>query len=167
MALLFSIFGAFLSSPENKQVFAFIGSAVLGTYLIFAGTQALRGRELVVSIPFVQKGYSQLFKAFSGSLKWRAFGMGSCSILLPCALSNGFVLAALSLGSLAQAALTVVFFWLGTLPAMVLGPGFVKGLSQKIGNRSQTILGVIFIIAGLLAIGQKVNHAISTDLFCL
>ena len=165
--MLFSSFSNFMSSPETKNRFSIIGGALLGIYFIIVGMKAMRGRELTVSLPILHKAYDFLFRFFNRTKIATSFGIGASSILLPCALSNSFIFAALSLGGFLQASAVVVFFWAGTLPAMIIGPELFRSLSSKVGYRSQKVLGIMFILAGVLSIGVKLSHAYSLDLFCL
>lgn len=166
LAFVFSLFGAVFTNPETAQLFALIGGGFVGVFLLAMGLQALRGRELQIQLPGIQKLYSKMFKHFAKASFGRSFGMGLSSILLPCALSNGFVLAALSLGGFTQAAVLVLFFWAGTLPAMVMGPSFIRSLGAKAGAKAQRIMGALFVAAGVLTLLVKIRHAYDVGILC-
>lgn len=164
---LFALFGAFLMDPEIKRVFALIGGVFVGVMLMLAGIQYWKGGELSLQLPLVGKFYNKIFKKLAvkrGSI--RPFGLGASSILLPCALSNGFILAALSLSGAWWAVVLTVFFWAGTLPAMVLGPKFLVSVNKRYGIKAQRAIGIVFIFAGVAALGVKITHAWDIGLLC-
>lgn len=166
LAFFFSLFGSFVSDPEIRHFLTMLGGAVVGLFLLAMGIQAARGRELSFRLPGLEKTYSKLFRRFARASFGRAFGIGASSILLPCALSNGFILAALSLGGFGRAAFLTAFFWAGTLPIMLAGPSLAKRLGARGGARAQRVMGVLFIAAGAATLLVKVQKAWDAGAVC-
>ncbi|MEX1099298.1 MAG: sulfite exporter TauE/SafE family protein [Bacteriovoracaceae bacterium] len=166
LVLLFSFLGLSLGSPEVKKHLALWGGIALGLFLLVMGIQAWQGKELQIKITPLEKLYALVFKKSLKLPFGKAFGVGYSSIFLPCALSYGFIIGGLSLGSAWNGALLVFFFWLGTLPAMIIGPVWTRNMVQRLGISSQRALAVIFIVAGVLTVLAKSMAVYKLDLLC-
>lgn len=166
LAVLFSILGTFIQDPEIKEFMSLLGGILLGIFLLTISFFNFKGRELNVSIPLLGEVYSFLFKKLISASTGKSFGFGACSILLPCAISNGLILAALSLGGLAQAGLIIVFFWFGTLPAMILGVSWVREQTKLKGINAQRISAILFLLLGIATLAFKVHQGLKSDLIC-
>ncbi len=166
LGFLFSLLGAFALDPEIKEVMSILCGIFLGVFLLAISILNFKGRELTISIPALNETYSFLFKKFIVTSTGKSFGFGACSILLPCAISNGLILAALSLGGLAQAGLIIIFFWLGTLPAMILGVGWIREQTKLKGINAQRISAIIFLLLGVATLAYKVHQALNSELIC-
>lgn len=167
LALVFALLGAIFTDPLIKRIFTLTAGLIAGIFLILMGVQSIKGREPKIRIPVFEKIYQFLFRRSLGLSFGRSFGLGYSSILLPCAISNGFILAALSLseGKLWALAL-VIFFWAGTLPAMVMGPSLANQVAQKYGRKARVFLGVMFLIGGFASLAAKFIAAWEAGYFC-
>ncbi len=166
LGLLFAVFGSFFTDPLIKEVVSFAGGIFIAAFLIVNGLVSIKGRELSLSVPIFRKLYDSLFKNFYHAKFGRSFGIGAGSILLPCAISNGFILAALSLTQSYEALILIVFFWAGTLPAMIFGVSFIRKQTTKFGVNGQKVMAVLYLVLGLGTLIYKVMMAIESELIC-
>lgn len=166
LAAAFSILGVSLSSFDIKKNMALYGGLFIGLALLWIGILAIRGREPKINSKLAEKTYSKVFRKFSRISKFKHFGIGASSIILPCGLSHAFILAALSLGDWKWAMSLVVFFWLGTMPAMTFGPNWTRSLFSKLGLRTQRLAGILFVLAGFLTLYLKIYEVFSGEPLC-
>ena len=102
---------------------------------------------------------STLLKIQSWSLKRKwispAFLIGASSGLLPCGWLHTFVIAALATRSPVQGALLLLFFWVGTVPALVTSQFTLQKVSFPIARYSSKVLAVILLGTGLSTLTLK------------
>lgn len=166
LVLVFSLLGNVFLDGETKHYFTLLGGAVCAVFMIYIGAIGIKGKEPRINLPFMEKAYKKAFAHFSKSSYGRPFGLGASSMLLPCALSNGFILAAISFGGGGAALALVVFFWAGTLPAMLAGPKLAYKFSDHLGVNGRKLAGALFLIAGLASLSAKVAQAWDLGVIC-
>ena len=102
--------------------------------------------------------------------KWVPFAMGAFTFFLPCGFTQSLQIYVLSQGNWMQGALTMFFFALGTLPALLslsVVSSFAKGWFQRYFLKFS---GVLVLIIGLSNIGNSfsllgINGAGFSDIF--
>ena len=133
-----------------------LAALMAGVLLILMGLRMLqranRGESIMSTggAGFVTALYQRLLNSPRAVPAWgQAFLLGLFSTLLPCGYLYTFVAAAAATGSLASGALLMLFFWLGTLPAML---GFAYLLGRPLGRLAPYAPRLAAII--LIAIGS-------------
>jgi sulfite exporter TauE/SafE len=87
----------------------------------------------------------------------RAVSMGFATALLPCGWLYSFILLALAQEDALRGSIVLVFFWLGTLPALTAGSVGLQALLKRYHQRAYRIIGVLFIVVGLLTFHNRVQ----------
>lgn len=137
-----------------------IGAGIIilfSVYLLFAGKRQQSPR-------FVQKMYGGVQNIISFLFKQRHIGsfflIGACNGLLPCGMVYIALAGALLSSGVMDSAAYMLFFGLGTVPAMALFSLF--GLSISIGfrNRIKKLIPYVMMLAGLLLIVRGMNLGI-------
>lgn len=140
---------------------AFLGGTTLGLLFIVWGVQSWRGRKAELPLPkFTSRWYGRMWlwsKAPGRPTPGPAL-TGLLSILLPCGLLYGVALAAVALQNPLAAMASMAFFWLGTLPSMILAPHIVRRILAPLKAKAPRICGVVLMIIGLATIGHRVGN---------
>jgi sulfite exporter TauE/SafE len=138
----------------------FLSGIFLGTLFIYWGIQSYQGKKAELPLPgFLRKTYQYLFRNFAlkaGS--FRSFFVGFISILLPCGLIYGLIISALALGEFRHVMISLFFFWLGTLPAMVGAPGIVRKVLEPMRKKLPVVYALVFIVIGVSTIAGRLGH---------
>jgi sulfite exporter TauE/SafE len=137
-----------------------ISGLFLGIMFIYWGLQSFNGKKAEVPVPgFLKKSYQYIWRNFvTRAGKYRSFVVGLISILLPCGLIYGLIIAALALGDYQQVMISLLFFWFGTLPAMIGAPALVKKILVPLKRKIPQAYAVIFIMIGVMTIVGRLNH---------
>lgn len=143
-------FGQALFSFERFHFVAIASLALFGFCLLYLGLQVLRRPS-----PDHQKFWLKLWSALRIlPRQWLPFGSGVLTGFLPCGHLYGFFVGAAATESPQGGALFMFAFWLSTLPALALGPKYVRNwLSSKTLN-VQRVAAVLFIAAGVYSLGS-------------
>lgn len=75
--------------------------------------------------------------------------VGFASILLPCALLYAVIFSLVAVRGLIMSLVAISFFWIGTLPAMVLGPHFFRKYLNRFLINFPRLTGLLLIGIGL------------------
>lgn len=130
-----------------------ISTTLLSFGFVFLGVRLWSGRSLHF---FVLP--RSLWKQLSGL---GAGTTGLLSVFLPCGWLHAFVLGAVATRSAALGALYLLFFWMGTLPALTIAPLAIKKLFQPFAKRAPKISAIVLITIGLGSIGMKMMSSYS------
>ena len=87
---------------------------------------------------------------------------GLISILLPCGLLYGIVISTLALDNQFLAMSSMFFFWLGTVPSMMLAPNLFHKILSPIKSKLPKAFGVSLVLIGIMTISFrmiKVYHS--------
>lgn len=141
---------------KNIHPFAsFVTAFFVGGVFIFWGIQNLRNKKVALPVPrFVSKVYLVLWRKLVQKNKnfTKAFFTGMISIFLPCGLLYGVALGTVALEHTHEAIVAMFFFWLGTVPSMVVAPAVVRRLIRPIKLKLPKTYAVSLILIGVLTI---------------
>lgn len=152
--------GHFVKSVFSLEYASLVTGLLLGCLFIFWGIQSFQGRRAEVPLPaFLGRAYRYLFRNFAAKAgTYRSLVVGLISIMLPCGLVYGLIIAAIALGTYEQVLISLLFFWLGTLPAMVGAPQLVKKILQPMKARLPKVYAVLFIVIGVSTIAGRFQN---------
>lgn len=146
----------------------FATGMIMGVTFIYWGIQNFQGKKAEIRVPgFLNNSYRFLFRKFvSKATVFRSLVIGLISIMLPCGLLYGLIIAALALGTYEQIIISLFFFWLGTLPAMIGAPQLLKKLLGPLRKKLPRIYALLFIVIGVSTIAgrlQDLPHKMTSD----
>ncbi len=78
--------------------------------------------------------------------------------MLPCGLLYGVALSTIALQSRSDALLSVFFFWLGTVPSMVVAPGIIRKVLRPLQRALPRATAIGFILIGIVTIGYRLGQ---------
>lgn len=133
---------------------------IIGGLFIFWGIKSFRGQRAELPAPaFLGKLYGKLWGKYVLNAKGgRSFLVGLISILLPCGLLYGVILAALATQSVSMAVTSIFCFWLGTLPSMVMAPGIFQKILRPLQSRLPKFYAIALVTIGLSTISWRAYH---------
>lgn len=153
------ILGKIFTVQQNNPKMTLIPGLILGGLFLFWGIQNYRGKKAELPAPkLVSQLYTKLFSVLVAKNKnlSRSFFTGLLSILLPCGLLYGVVLGVAAFEHSFHALFTMFFFWLGTLPAMMLAPSIVQKILRPLKMRLPKTYAISLILIGCLTISYRV-----------
>ncbi len=159
LGALAGFLGNFLNFKSAPIAATLIPSLLVGGLFIFWGVQALRGRKAELPMPkFFGQLYTKLWRALVQKNKnlTRAFFTGFISILLPCGLLYGIVLSTVALQNMPSALMAMLFFWLGTVPAMVVAPGIIQRLLKPFKAKLPKVYAISLMLIGVMTISFRI-----------
>ena len=153
------VLGSFLSFKDYPAWLSLIPALFMGLIFIFMGIRKFKNQKVEVPLPsFMKKSYfilwEKLVKKNTGVSK--SFFVGLISIMLPCGLLYGVALGTVALQSLSLSILSVFFFWLGTIPSMVMAPELFRKIIQPLSTRLPKTTAVALMALGLVTISVRV-----------
>lgn len=151
--------GGLVTLEDVHPWFSVVPALLVGGLFVFWGVQALRGKKAQLPMPrFLGRFYQVLWQRVNRKFSQltRAFFTGFISILLPCGLLYGVIAATVATQAPLTAMLGMLFFWLGTLPAMLAAPGVVQRILKPLRARSPKGYAVGLMVIGVLTIGARV-----------
>ena len=164
LGVVFAALGGVVNAAAATAGVARLAAIIVGVGMVAYGGILLAGRP----VPRLGQGAVALFSAALSVVLRRVqrlphplipFVIGLSTTLLPCGWLYMFVAVAAATGDLVAGAGIMLFFWLGTLPAMLsLGAG-ARVLLQSLGRRAPRLAGLLVILAGIAALsGHLVPH---------
>jgi sulfite exporter TauE/SafE len=162
--------GKIFTIQEANPKMTLIPGLILGGLFLFWGIQNYRGKKAEIPLPkFLHKFYSKLWVqlVYKNENKSKAFFTGLISLFLPCGLLYGVVLGVATFEHSFHALFTMFFFWLGTLPSMVLAPSIVQKILKPLKLKLPRTYAISLILIGLMTISfrvfkfQEVNAQVS------
>jgi sulfite exporter TauE/SafE len=142
--------GNLFNMDKLPRAFTLIPALMMGLIMIFLGYSTWKKRKAELPLP---KSFRKLYNMVPTG---NSFLVGSMSIFLPCGLLYGALIAAASFHNFWIGLLCMFFFWVGTMPAMTLGPELFRRLFEGVFKGSERIIGVLFIIIGVATIGFRI-----------
>lgn len=156
---------AFVMGNTLKGMISFsyapvVSGVFLGCLFIFWGLRSMKGMRAELPLPgFLSRFYKYLYKKFvSQAGRFRSFVVGLISILLPCGLIYGLIISALALGEYKDVLTSLLFFWLGTIPAMVGAPQLIKKVLNPLKQKLPKAYAIVFIVVGVVTIAGRLSH---------
>lgn len=161
LGLIGALFGKLIHLEKNNPKFILIPGLVIGLLFLYWGIETFRGKRAEIPMPkFFSKIYYRVFGKVvnqkSNSLK--SFFTGLISIFLPCGVLYSVVLSVATFDSKGWAILSMFFFWLGTLPSMMLAPNLMRQLLNPMKNKVPKIYASILILIGTATIIYRVDR---------
>ncbi len=159
LGLLGGFIGGFLSLKHIHPFWSLIPAIVLAGIFIFWGLKNLKGQKAEMPTPkFLSHFYINLWDRFVKKNQGlnKALMTGLISIFLPCGLLYGIALGTLTLEHSYEALISMFFFWLGTVPAMIAAPSFIRKLINPLQRRLPKIFGLGLVFIGLMTLGLRV-----------
>lgn len=161
--MILGLFAGFLGSLvkiQNASPFITILPGIsIGLLFLYWGFQNMRGKKAELPMPkFMGVFYTKLWKLFVYKNKGisKSFFTGLISIFLPCGLLYGVVLGGVALQHPFVAMLSMVFFWLGTVPSMVVAPGVFQKVLSPFKSKLPKTYAMSLIVIGVLTVSFRV-----------
>ena len=150
--------GNYLNVKNVHPLVSILPAFFIGILFIFWGFQNYRGKKAELPAPKILGHlYTKLwFKFVQKNTNFtKAFFTGLISIFLPCGLLYGVVLGTLSLEHTHEALFSMFFFWLGTVPSMVVAPGIVQKIIRPFKSKLPKTYALSLIAIGLMTISLR------------
>lgn len=161
--LLLGIFAGFIGNfLDFKSVNPFISilpAIFIGVLFIYWGQQNFRGKKAELPAPkFLSRLYTNLWNKLVKKNEnfSKSFFTGFISIFLPCGLLYGMVLGTVALQHTHQAILSMFFFWLGTVPSMIVAPSFVQRIVSPFKSKLPKTYAISLVVIGIMTISLRV-----------
>lgn len=164
--------GKIFTIQASNPKLTLIPGLILGSLFLYWGIQNYRGKKAELPTPkWMSVLYTKLWFRFihKNNTTAKSLITGFLSILLPCGLLYGVVLGVAAFEHSFHAINTMFFFWLGTLPSMVLAPSIIQKFLKPLKLKIPKAYAVSLILVGLLTISfrvfrfQEVNAAAHID----
>ncbi len=158
LGLLAGVIGGQLDFKNTHPLVSIIPALFIGGLFIYWGVQNYRGKKAEVPTPkWMSKTYTFLWKkfVFKNHGMTKSFFTGLISILLPCGLLYGVVLGTLALQHRHEALFSMFFFWLGTVPSMVVAPSIVRRVIRPFKSKLPKTYAVSLIFIGVFTISLR------------
>lgn len=153
------VIGNFLSFKNYPPAIALIPAIFMGMIFIYMGLRKFMNKKIEVPLPgFLKSLYFSMWEKLVKNNRGvsRSFFVGLISIMLPCGLLYGVALGTVALQSLPLSLVSVFFFWLGTLPSMVLAPEIFRNIIRPLSARLPKTSAVALMMLGLITISVRV-----------
>jgi sulfite exporter TauE/SafE len=157
--------GQYFNFSKANPYMSVIPGSIIGIMLIWLGGKHFYHRQSRLKLPkrissFVYQIWGRVLpKQGEVVTKRMSFNIGAISILLPCGLLYGVVIALAAFNSPIMSAVCILTFWAGTLPVMAFAPSIVKRLLKPVFERVPVMTSVFLICLGLITIGNRVASA--------
>jgi len=158
LGLIGGTLGSVLNFRTNHPLINFAPSIFIGLLFIFWGVQSFRGKKAFNIAPrFLSRAYQKMWGKFisGNNTSLKPLMVGALSILLPCGFLYGIVLGTMATQSTAGAMLGMLFFWLGTLPSMLLAPGIIQRILRPFQARRPQLYALCLVLIGVGTIGIR------------
>lgn len=158
LGLVAGLIGQGIAPVFDSKIVTLVMAMMMGGLFIYWGVTSFTGKKTELPMPkFLSKVYQKLWGKFvkNNNGFTRSFFVGFISIMLPCGLLYGVVITTFAMANFGQALLSMLFFWLGTLPAMIMAPAIVQKLLLPIKNKLPKFYAVGLILIGLATIYSR------------
>lgn len=158
MGLFAGYLGSLIKFEHSSPFVAMLPGLSIGILFLFWGIQNLRGKKAELPMPkFMSKIYTVLWhKLVYKNVNFsKAFFTGLISIFLPCGLLYGIVLGGLALQHPWMALVSMLFFWLGTVPSMVIAPHILKKILNPLKSKLPKTYALSLIMIGLMTVSFR------------
>lgn len=159
LGLFAGFLGSLIKFENASPLVTIIPGLTIGLLFLFWGIQNWRGKKAELPMPkFMSKVYSFLWRklVYKNMNFSKSFFTGLISIFLPCGLLYGIVLGGVAVQHPLMALLSMFFFWLGTVPSMMLAPHVLKKILNPLRNKLPKTYGATLILIGLITVSFRV-----------
>lgn len=163
--LVLGLFGGFVGSlfllKNPGPIMSTVPGMLMGILFLYWGIQNYRGKNSELPMPkFMSKAYSFLYQklVYKNIRLGKSFFTGLISIFLPCGLLYGIVIGTFALQNPLLAAVSMLFFWMGTVPAMVLAPHFLLKYLNPLKLKLPKTYALSLIMIGLITVSFRIFH---------
>ena len=160
LGALAGFLGGYLDFKNIHPALPLIPAFSIGGLLIYWGIQNYRGKRAELPTPKIMgKLYTKLWENLVRKNKnfTKAFFTGLISIFLPCGLLYGVVLSTIALQHSYEALNSMFFFWLGTVPSMVLAPKLIQQIIKPLKSKLPKTYAISLMLIGVLTIGFRIS----------
>lgn len=150
--------GSILNFRSDHPMINLFPSIFIGAIFIFWGIQSYRGKKAFNIAPkFLSRSYQKLWHKFvaNNTSSFKPLLIGALSILLPCGFLYGIVLGTMAAQSTLGAIFGMFFFWLGTLPSMLLAPGIIGRILRPFQAKRPHLYALCLVLIGVGTIGIR------------
>lgn len=132
---------------------------VLWGLTVLSGALGLHGAQAVTASPFTRGIGAWMGRGLRAVRTWpvapRGLAMGALTALLPCGWLWAFVASAAGTGRVAEGALVMLAFWLGTVPVLA-AVGLAAGRAlDPLRRRLPYVTATVMIAVGLLTVAGR------------
>lgn len=160
--LLLGAFAGYLGSlikfESSSPFITILPGLTLGLLFLFWGIQSFRGKKAELPMPkFMGKFYSFLWRklVFKNMNFSKSFFTGLISIFLPCGLLYGIALGTMALQHPLLSLASMFFFWLGTVPSMVIAPSIFQKILVPFKTMLPKTYAISLILIGLTTVSFR------------
>jgi sulfite exporter TauE/SafE len=158
LGLLSGFLASYLDIKTVNPYFSLLPAILIGGLFIFWGWQNFLGKKAELPTPkFLSKFYVKLWSSLvqKNTNFTKAFFTGLISIFLPCGLLYGIVLGTVAFSHTYEALTSMFFFWLGTVPSMVMAPSVINRLIRPFKAKLPKTYAISLILIGMLTISFR------------
>lgn len=152
--------GSALAFQNSHVLIKLAPSILIGGMFIFWGINSFVGSKKIHFAPkFLSRSYQSLWQKLvsKNESSFKPLLIGTLSILLPCGFLYAIVLGTMATQSPSMALIGMFFFWLGTLPAMLLAPAILQRILGPFRSKKPKIYAFCLIFIGLSTIGIRAS----------
>lgn len=157
LGLIFGLTGRMFFESRFQQVF----SISLGVLMLVLLLQQLFFRQQFAKVTFASGMYKKLQSVIYSLLQQKSSGafflLGAANGLLPCSMVYMAITGAMASGSVEAGMLFMVFFGIGTTPAMFTLSYFGYAISLTARNRIRKLFPVMLSLIAILLIIRGLN----------
>jgi sulfite exporter TauE/SafE len=158
LGLFAGFLGSLIKFENSSPLVTILPGLTIGILFLFWGVQNFRGKKAELPMPkFMSKLYTILWKrlVYKNMNFSKSFFTGLISIFLPCGLLYGIVLGGLALQHPLMALVSMFFFWLGTVPSMVLAPHIFQKMLNPMKSKLPKTYALSLIAIGLMTVSFR------------
>ncbi len=147
-----------------QQLLSGVSALLVSASFLALAWMFWQGRPLHIPLPpwFKRPLERAIGHQLSQSQKTLASGLlGFLTVFMPCGWLYSFVLGALLTGNIWLGGAFLFSFWLGTLPALWWGPGFLSRWLRQHQGLTRKGVALTFVCLALLNVGLKLNSKAS------
>lgn len=156
--------GSYIKSFFQSSTMILLTSLFMGGMLIFWGLKIIFKEKLKLrsytpkflsTFRFSKYGFQKINQANIKSEVLRSGSIGFMSIFLPCGFLYGVVFVVAIYENPMLGMISMLTFWIGTLPALVLAPKLFKLILNPIKNKAPILSSLALISLGAITISSR------------
>jgi sulfite exporter TauE/SafE len=126
-------------------------------FIYWGASKLLNFKKMSIKIPGLQFINGLLFKKIYQikNLRLKSALVGLGSSMLPCGFLYVVILSLVAMKNYPVALVSILAFWLGTLPALLWGAHFLSKKLSPIMNKKPKISGVLIMAIGLTLLSMR------------